>query len=72
MTTESLHECSCGQVHVIKGLASVLIARCGPDVTVETPAGRWRVPRAWIAAHGLKADEVPALAGRYGWKAASE
>jgi hypothetical protein len=26
------------------------------------------VPRVWIAAHGLKADELPALAERYGWK----
>jgi hypothetical protein len=39
-------------------------------VAVETPQGRWRVPRIFIAAHGLKADELPALAERYGFERA--
>jgi hypothetical protein len=33
----------------------------GEFLIVETSAGRWSVPRHYIALHGLKAAEVPAL-----------
>jgi hypothetical protein len=40
----------------------------GPTVSVTIPGvGSCRVPRYWIALHGLKAQELPALAARYGW-----
>jgi hypothetical protein len=71
-------ECPCGSVHefpavrhTVRGprpavLADLLRRRPRPKVTV--PGGTWRVPRVWVAAHGLKADELPALAERYGWE----
>lgn len=71
-------ECPCGSVHefpavrrTIRGemepgvLARLLARR--PHVKATIPGGTWRVPRIWVAAHGLKADELPALAERYGW-----
>jgi len=35
---------------------------------VETPDGRFAVPRIFIACHGLKAADLPALAARYGFE----
>lgn len=35
-------------------------------VTVQG-LGTWMVPRHYVALHGLKAAELPELAGRYGW-----
>jgi len=37
-------------------------------VTVVTPEGRYAVPRIFIACHGLKAADLPALAARYGFE----
>lgn len=34
---------------------------------LAVPARTWRVPRVWIAMHGLKARELPELAERHGW-----
>ena len=48
------------------GLAR-LIDEKGETVIVSTPDGTWDVPRIWIGFHGLKADELPELAARYGW-----
>jgi len=39
-------------------------------VAVRTPDGCWLVPRLYIACHGLKAAELPELAGRYGFERA--
>lgn len=39
----------------------------GPDIVVETPAGRYLIPRHFIALHGLKAAQVPDLAEQYGF-----
>jgi hypothetical protein len=36
--------------------------------TVDTPDGRFAVPRIFIACHGLKAADLPALAARYGFE----
>jgi hypothetical protein len=30
--------------------------------------GSWRVPRLFIACHGLKATDLPQLAAVYGWE----
>jgi len=30
--------------------------------------GNWRVPRVFIACHGLKAADLPAVAARYGFE----
>ncbi len=71
--------CPCGGVHefpatrhTVRGEKPAVLAellRRKPLPVVTTPAGSWRVPRVWIAAHGLEAEELPALAERYGWEA---
>jgi len=47
------------------------VARLGPDVKVTTPDGSWMVPRHFIALHGIKSVELPALAGLYGFRRVS-
>lgn len=66
--------CPCGAVHqlsgeardayrdVVRGLPAVIPIRVDG-------AGAWRVPRLYVAMHGLKAAELPGLAARYGWPA---
>jgi len=58
--------CHCGRplhyrVPEIEQAMRRLVERFGPNVVVETPDGRWRVPRHYIALHGLKASELPTL-----------
>lgn len=64
--------CSCGEVHELSAEArefwASFIDGQPPEISVGTPAGSWMVPRIYIAAHGLKAAELPALAGQYGWE----
>lgn len=45
-----------------------LVLRYGLYVRVRTPVGTWRVPRHFIALHGLKAEELPALAKTFEWE----
>lgn len=64
--------CPCGEpLHYRSGdyrrIVEKLIAVLGPDMNVTTPAGSWRVPRHYIALHGVQADELPALAARLGF-----
>lgn len=65
--------CACGQsLHysdpVMRQMVAELVDALGPDVTVEVPGvGSFRVPRHYIALHGVKAVDLPALAARYGW-----
>jgi hypothetical protein len=67
-------ECPCGQVHELSARFRLAYANLTygqpPDVAVTVPAGSWRVPRIYIAVHGLKAEELPALAARYKFPAA--
>ncbi len=58
--------CHCGRpLHYVKPETERLVRRQielqGEFVIVETLAGRWLVPRHYIALHGLKADEVAQL-----------
>ena len=58
--------CHCGRpLHYrdreTKLLAQLLIELRGEFVIVETPEGRWWVPRHYIALHGLKGSDVPHL-----------
>lgn len=68
--------CPCGEIHIYPdgstatNLAQLLNA-LGPVLHVTTPWGSWLVPRIYVAAHGLTAAELPALAARYGWPAAT-
>ncbi len=72
MTEAELPLCPCGMVHRARDprvhqYLLDFVVRLGPTVTVTTPTGSWLVPRVWIAFHGLRAWELPALAVRYGW-----
>ena len=63
--------CPCGEVHelsaAVRAAYEKVTARLPSLVPVETAAGTWLVPRIYIAVHGLRADELPALAERYGF-----
>jgi hypothetical protein len=65
--------CGCGDAH--EGdprwrLIEAFVTEHGETVAVSTPSGSWMVPRAFIALHGIKAEDVGALAEKYGWKPA--
>lgn len=66
--------CPCGEVHELSAAVRAeyerVTAGLPADVPVEVEGRAWLVPRIYIAVHGLKADELPELAGRYGWKPA--
>jgi len=64
--------CACGQpLHYtdprIQAMVQAFVDACGELVMVTTPAGSWWVPRHFIALHGLNAEDVPAIAARYGF-----
>lgn len=74
----SLPACPCGVDHAfaetaddrktLAELERVLDLAGDPLIDVTLPDGRiYRVPRVYIALHGLKAADVPALANRYYW-----
>jgi hypothetical protein len=64
--------CCCGERHLMTAgvLAAFERTTAGLDllVTVSAPGGSWRVPRLYIACHGLKAADVPQLAAVHGWE----
>lgn len=66
--------CPCGRpLHYtrtdIQQIVERLIAELGPNVEVQVlGVGVYMVPRHYIALHGLKSLEVPALAEKYGWE----
>lgn len=68
--TEEL--CACGQpLHYTSDLAEAYVraqvTKLGETVLVTTFNGSWKVPRHYIALHGLKEVELPAFAIKYGW-----
>lgn len=67
--------CPCGEVHELSAATRIaydnVTMGLPPDVVVSVPAGRWHVPRIFIAVHGLKGADLPALAGRYRFRAAT-
>lgn len=44
------------------------IAGLGETIVVTTPDGSWRVPRIYIAAHGIAGAEVRTLAEVFAWE----
>jgi len=61
--------CACGQpLHyssaMIESQVRALIQRLGPEIPVTTSTGVYWVQRHFIALHGLRADDLPALAER--------
>jgi hypothetical protein len=65
-------DCPCGIPHESTSDVWKLYDRVqdglDPLATFVTPAGIWRVPRIYVACHGLRAEELPELAAQYGWE----
>jgi hypothetical protein len=64
--------CPCGEAHrfsteKIANSLRYFIKTLGPAVEVSMNGRCWKVPRLYIAAHGLKGSEIEPLAERYGW-----
>jgi hypothetical protein len=65
--------CPCGNTHAMRADLQEAFRRTTaglpPEVKVQAPpgAGVWLVPRLYIACHGLKAADLPALAAAYGF-----
>lgn len=65
--------CACGKLlHYSStfqmALVESFVKRSGETVPVHTPQGKWRVPRHYIALHGIKEQELPELAKRLGFE----
>ena len=65
-------KCACGlPLHYhnpeVQCMITKLVETLGPDVPVIWQGRTWRVPRHFIALHGLKAQELPELAKHYGF-----
>lgn len=72
MTESPEIPCCCGLGHTFQTLLvfrylTRMIAELGPVIRITTPIGTWMVPRIYIAAHGLRAQDLPHLAEKYGW-----
>lgn len=65
---EPILECPCGSAHPLHEIVVQLIGHPDELVTVQTPDGSWRVPRIYIAAHGIAGVEVRTLAEIYKWE----
>jgi hypothetical protein len=67
--------CGCGRpLHYVDPETELtvrdLVATLGPNLLVQLGGRSWLVPRHYIALHGLKAQDLPELALRYGWQQA--
>lgn len=65
--------CPCGQpLHygsdTARHIVENYIAKVGATVAISTPEGTWRVPRHYVALHGIKADDLPELAALLGFE----
>lgn len=60
-------DCCCGVPHVLSAVTKRIVMEKGTHVTVTTPSGSWRVPRVFIAVHGIAAVDIPTLAQIHGW-----
>jgi len=74
-TPDGAERCPCGRpLHYtdpdVLRLVEEQITRLGPTVLVRllSGGGSYRVPRHYIALHGLKAWEIEDLAKRYHWE----
>jgi hypothetical protein len=65
-------ECPCGEAHPLSEQTRVAYdnVTAGLPATVLVASGgrSWQVPRIYIAAHGLRAADLPELAERYGFE----
>lgn len=63
--SQMLDECPCGKTHP---QLAALITKFAREIKVTVGTETWLVPRIYIAAHGLKRNEIPTLAEHYRWK----
>jgi hypothetical protein len=64
--------CPCGVAHelsaAVRPAYEAVTEGLDPDITVDISGERWRVPRIFIAVHGLRPADMPELAARYGFE----
>lgn len=64
--------CPCGEVHELSDQTRVAYENIAHGLPAAVPiivSGRgWHVPRIFVAVHGLKGDDLPTLAERYGFE----
>lgn len=65
--------CGCGEpLHYTdpknEQLVRKMVEEFGETVVVNTGVEAYRVPRHYIAAHGLAAEDLTQLAEHYGWE----
>jgi len=65
-------DCPCGRHHEVRQAISALYthktARMDSTWPITTPAGRFLVPRIWLALHGMDGAEIADAAGALGWE----
>lgn len=66
--------CACGEpLHYSsdreREIMMELVREHGEYITVSSVGGSWRIPRHYIALHGLTAYQIPGLAKQYGFEA---
>lgn len=65
-------KCPCGQEHTGEAweICVRLVQQLGECVRVQVIGSprSFRVPRVFVGMHGLRAEELPALAEKYGWE----
>lgn len=71
--TVSVTGCCCGQEHQVDGKRwqRAEADMAGEPVTITVRVGdgpRWRVPRLYLALHGLAASTLDRTGARYGWE----
>ena len=69
-----MNTCPCGEKlhyadHDDEAVVRLMVLQFGPDVKmVSLATGRaWMVPRHYVALHGIKERELPALAAQHEW-----
>jgi hypothetical protein len=63
------HPCPCGATHPVSLATDTEIRVNGPTMPVQTPDGAWRIPRVWVAFHGLRPiAKTVAAASQYEWE----
>jgi hypothetical protein len=64
--------CPCGEIHELSAATRVAYENVTrglpPTVLVVVEEQGWYVPRIYLAVHGLKGEDLPALAERYGFE----
>jgi hypothetical protein len=67
-------DCPCGSEHQLSEAAweahRDLVARQGRTAVIAASGGAWNVPRLFVACHDPGADELAAIAKRYGFEPA--